>query len=323
MSGLTKEPVIEARDRLQLETELKAGMLLGSKGLDKQIYLYASNRITCVLEEIGRLREQTFRCIGLGTGKDCDLDQYDISYDHLVLWDDQAKEIVGSYRLKPCAEAKSLPGNETGLYTQSIYQLSDKFIQEYFVETVEIGRVFIQEKYWGTRSLDYLWYGMAYYFELKPHLRYFICALSIPPNFSPYAKQIMVDFYTRHFGNDETLATALYPYTGCVNTATFFEKLAGIFQTRAKFKFLKTYVAELGFKFPMLYKNTEIFHRDGVKFISFGYDKGFSDALDGLMFADTHRMRVKTKSRYTDSLPIAETLAEHEYADESDIKTTV
>lgn len=55
----------------------------------------------------------------------------------------------------------------------------------------------------------------------------------------------------------------------------------------------------MGLSFPMLFKNTEVFHRDGVRFIAFGYDKAFSNAFDGLMFADTQRIQKLTLDRYT------------------------
>ena len=52
-----------------------------------------------VMDEIGRLRELTFRAVGEGTGQHKDLDVYDRYYRHLVLWDDAALEIAGAYRL--------------------------------------------------------------------------------------------------------------------------------------------------------------------------------------------------------------------------------
>lgn len=41
-------------------------------------------QIPNILIEIGRLREYTFRQVGEGSGKACDLDTYDNHYKHLV-----------------------------------------------------------------------------------------------------------------------------------------------------------------------------------------------------------------------------------------------
>ena len=298
---MAMSPLIKPVSKIELDADIKKAQLLGEKSKDKQLYLYKADYNSPVLLELGRLREEAFRCVGLGSGKSCDLDDYDFFYEHLILWDDTKKAIIGSYRLMPCIDAakKSGANCSPALYTETIYKFTDKFKEDYFDKTVEMGRVFVQKDYWGTRSLDYLWFGMAYYFEERKHLQYFVCALSIPTAFSPYAKQVMVDFYSRLFPCEESLATSLYPYKGSLDTCNFFKKLSNVMAYRARFKFLRNYLADMGFTFPMLYKNTEIFHQDGVKFISFGYDKGFSNALDGLMFADTQRIRSLTRNRYT------------------------
>ena len=51
------------------------------------------------LQEIGRLRELTFRAAGEGTGKASDVDLFDACYLHLFVWDTQAGAIVGAYRM--------------------------------------------------------------------------------------------------------------------------------------------------------------------------------------------------------------------------------
>ncbi|NRB39524.1 MAG: GNAT family N-acetyltransferase [Pseudomonadales bacterium] len=289
--------LIDPIAKAELSKDIKTGKLLAEKGRGKQLYLYTADYESPVLLELGRLREETFRAVGLGSGKSCDIDEYDFSYEQLILWDDDKQAIIGGYRLMECRKAQE---NNIALYTQSIYQYSDEFIDEYFDHTVEMGRVFVQKSYWGTRSLDYLWYGMAYYFAEKPNHHYFVCALSIPTAFSPYARQLMVEFYSRLFPSEKQLATSLFPYKSSnIDTGNFFNKLTDIIGQKARFKFLRKYLEEMGFNFPMLYKNTDIFHKDGVKFISFGYDQGFSNALDGLMLADTRRIRSLTRNRYT------------------------
>src|SRR5277367_2217757 len=66
---------------------------------DFEIYIAAAHRIPNLLQEIGRLREITFREVGEGSGKRSDLDQYDNHYQHLLLWSKARQEIAGAYRL--------------------------------------------------------------------------------------------------------------------------------------------------------------------------------------------------------------------------------
>jgi hypothetical protein len=58
-------------------------------------------QIPSVLNELGRLREITFRATGEGTGKSLDIDRFDEHYIHLFVWNRPRSEIVGAYRLGP------------------------------------------------------------------------------------------------------------------------------------------------------------------------------------------------------------------------------
>jgi len=51
----------------------------------------------------GRLRELSFRQVQEGTGNALDIDSYDRYYRHLILWDEDELEIIGSYRIGEAA----------------------------------------------------------------------------------------------------------------------------------------------------------------------------------------------------------------------------
>src|SRR5438445_11450783 len=68
---------------------------------NNEIYIIIHQNSPSVMKEIGRLRELTFRHAGGGTGKEIDIDEYDISqhpYQQLLVWNPEDKEIVGAYR---------------------------------------------------------------------------------------------------------------------------------------------------------------------------------------------------------------------------------
>ena len=63
------------------------------------VYYARAEQIPNLLNEIGRLREQTFRLVGEGTGKSRDLDHFDQDYLHLMLWDHEHQRLAGAYRI--------------------------------------------------------------------------------------------------------------------------------------------------------------------------------------------------------------------------------
>src|SRR5262249_4832718 len=63
------------------------------------VFCAAAQDIPVTLEEIGRLREITFREVGEGTGRTRDLDRFDQHYLHLVAWDATARRVAGAYRI--------------------------------------------------------------------------------------------------------------------------------------------------------------------------------------------------------------------------------
>jgi putative hemolysin len=71
--------------------------LLVSKNYE--VFLANAELVPNVLQEIGRLREITFREVGEGTNNDIDLDSFDTYYHHMFLWDNEARKIAGAYRM--------------------------------------------------------------------------------------------------------------------------------------------------------------------------------------------------------------------------------
>ena len=62
---------------------------------------------------------------------------------------------------------------------------------------------------------------------------------------------------------------------------------------------LKGNLDALGAQVPMLYKQyVELCEPGGARFLAFGVDPDFSDAVDGLIEVDIERMRPKKRQRY-------------------------
>ncbi|HHS91837.1 MAG TPA: lysophospholipid acyltransferase family protein, partial [Campylobacterales bacterium] len=166
----TQKCIAHPEDRVTLKEELKRCQVLGKTNDSKVIYLYEYEQGSSVLQEISRLREYTFRKVEEGTGKKRDKDEYDHYYKHIVLWDDDALEIVGSYRIAESNFVNANYGYE-GFYTNSLFKFDEKF-EPYLNNSIELGRSFVQPKYWGSRALDYLWQGIGAYLYKNQHIRY-------------------------------------------------------------------------------------------------------------------------------------------------------
>ena len=118
--------IVRPVERRILRRELDSALFLGSPAPQKKLFLASMSNSPSVVREIARLREVTFRHVGEGTGRRLDIDQYDQSYRHLLLWDDNQLEIIGAYRLGFCDEIVSTHGVQ-GLYTSTLFHFSMSF----------------------------------------------------------------------------------------------------------------------------------------------------------------------------------------------------
>ncbi len=86
----------------EIEAELHAGHFLRkANNGGNEIYHFRAVDCPKTMHELGRLREETFRSAGGGTGKELDIDVYDTGeypYTQLIVWNPEAKLILGGYR---------------------------------------------------------------------------------------------------------------------------------------------------------------------------------------------------------------------------------
>ena len=167
----TETAIAHPENRALLRDEVKRCELLGETGDGKIIYLYRYEPNSLIMREVGRLREIAFRAVGEGTGSRRDIDGFDHRYFHLLLWDDDELEIAGAYRICDTAACVDNLGKDY-LYSSELFNYTES-MKPYLERGLELGRSFVQPKYWGRRSLDYLWYGIGCLFAQKPQLSLF------------------------------------------------------------------------------------------------------------------------------------------------------
>ncbi|THB77826.1 MAG: GNAT family N-acetyltransferase [Desulfobulbaceae bacterium] len=282
--------------KANIKSELKNGQSLVKTPDDKTIYFFEKLQDSAVIREIGRLRELTFRAVGEGTGKRRDIDRFDRHYHHLVLWDDDDLEIAGAYRFIDVEKTVAQRGTK-GLYTCSLFNLDPERCY-FFKNGLEIGRSFVQQKYWGNRSLDYLWYGFGAYIRENPHYRYLFGPVSISNDMPTLAKELLIYFYKLYFSDQSSGSYSLNPFQFSQPQSTLQDQFSGN-DYRADFKKLKNLLANLGSSVPTLYKQyTELCEPGGVKFLDFNVDPDFNNCVDGLVIVDTHMLKERKRKRY-------------------------
>jgi putative hemolysin len=287
------ETIAHPENRQLLRDEIRQCELLGSTGDNKQIYLYNFDGDSAVMREIARLRELSFRAVGEGSGKRRDWDRYDSYYDHIILWDEEALELVGAYRMVKTAEVIAEQGVEA-LYTHTLfdYQPASRL---YLEKGLELGRSFVQPKYWGKRSLDYLWFGIGAYLNRFPEVRYLLGPVSISNSFPELAKARMTQFYRHLFPAQSAWALARNPYQPAIETTGDYREE----DYPEAFSRLKRDMATLGVSVPTLYKQySEVCEPGGVQFVDFNVDEEFSDCIDGLVTVDIAYLKESRRKRY-------------------------
>lgn len=265
-----------------------------------QIYCLNSSCIPNILREIGRLRELTFRAVGEGTNHAIDLDEYDIYYNQLFIWDKEKKCIVGAYRIGKGKEIIQQYGVD-GFYLKSLFKIKKRF-HPVLEESLELGRSFIVEEYQKKPlPLFLLWKGILYMMLKNPEYRYLIGPVSISNDYSDLAKEMIIKFIMKyHFDYD--LANSVKPRhkfmfkTKNIDTDIMVEaaqedinkldKCIGQFETK-------------DVRLPVLLKK---YISLNAKIIGFNKDPMFNDCLDGLIVLDIYDVPDKILKNLTEEM---------------------
>src|SRR5690554_3421546 len=167
-----------------------------------EVYCASAVRMPIVMREIGRLREYTFRKIGEETMNSTDLDEYDLYYEHLFIWDTQNRKIVGAYRLGLGNDIIEQYGKK-GFYIHSLFKIRNEIIPM-LRKSIELGRSFVVPEYQRhPYSLFLLWKGIVSYMNTHPEYRYFIGPVSISNEFSDLSKSLIVACIQSYYYNHE------------------------------------------------------------------------------------------------------------------------
>ncbi len=217
---MSMKEVIPPVDKALIEKELTRDKLLReTNNAGNELYVITHHDSPNTMREIGRLREITFRDAGGGTGKELDVDKYDINenpYKQLLVWDPVEKEILGGYRFHLGSDIGVDEHGKVQVATAKLYHFSDEFIRDYLPYTIELGRSFVQPEYQspqrGKKSLyvlDNLWDGLGAIAVNNKDYKYFFGKVTMYTSYHPEARNLILYFLNKHLSDKSGL---LYPF---------------------------------------------------------------------------------------------------------------
>jgi putative hemolysin len=286
-------PVVDEVPRARLEAEIAA--LPPDRRLVEHgrfhVYCAGAADVPWALQEIGRLRELTFRAVGEGTGRSEDIDLYDAFYRHLFLWDAEAGAIVGAYRLGLVDEILARHGKR-GLYTYSLFRYRSRMLHS-LSPGIELGRSFVRAEYQRSFApLLLLWAGIGRFIERAPQYAVLFGAVSISARYAPASRRLIVDYLSAHRA-DPRLAGEVRPrrpFRGGTTSAAM--------SAPASIDELSRRIARIepdGKGVPVLLRH---YLQLGGRLLGFTLDHDFADTLDGLIMVDLREIEEAVLARY-------------------------
>lgn len=279
------QKIIDATNDELMQAEIQTCRITDKRLLESknyEVFLAKKEIIPNILQEIGRLREITFREIGEGTNKPIDLDEFDDYYYHMFLWDNEANKIAGAYRMGMGSEIYGKYGIN-GFYLQDLFRF-DQELHEMMSQSIEMGRAFIIKDYqMRPMPLFLLWKGIVHCTLRFPSHNYLIGGVSISNKFSNFSKSLMIEFMKSHY-YDPYIAQYVRPKKEFKVKLKDGDKDFVFDATKADLQKFDKIIDEIepgSLRLPVLIKK---YVKQNARVIAFNVDPLFNDVVDGLMY---------------------------------------
>lgn len=263
---------------------------------DLAVYLAKANETPRMLQELGRLREVTFRLAGEGTGKGRDLDRFDRYYWHVLLWHKSKQELVGAYRAGNTAEILAEHG-VGGLYTSTLFLYDEQFFEK-IGPALELGRSFVRPAYQRQYApLLLLWKGIARLLGSHAEVPVLFGAVSISSDYSKASREMIYRFFEARMLGDE-LAGLIEPRRPFRPAGLRRWDCRAMCHALRDLEELSQPIIDVesdGKGLPILLRQ---YAKIGGKLIGFNVDRKFSNVLDGLVVVDLRKTEPALLERY-------------------------
>jgi putative hemolysin len=262
------------------------------------VWLATAEQIPHVLQEIGRLRELSFRAANEGTGKSTDLDRFDDHYLHLFIWNAEASEIVGAYRVGATDRILERHGRQ-GLYSNTLFDSRREFFDR-LGPALELGRSFVRPEYQRSFSpLLLLWKGIGAFIARHPRYRMLFGPVSISRDYSDLSRRLIATTLLQH-SQAKDLALMVKPRNPA-KLKPVHVRGCGPRPPQVRFQDFKemgSVIADVEFKqrdVPVLLRH---YLNLGGQILAFNIDRNFGGVMDGLIVVDLSRTDRRTLQRY-------------------------
>ena len=276
---------------------------------NNEIYIVTAHNAPHVMQEIGRLREIAFREAGGGTGKATDIDEFDTCencYKQLIVWNPDAEEIIGGYRYLVGTDWEMDENGQPKLATSHMFHFSQKFLDDYKNQTVELGRSFVSLPYQSSRmgakslfALDNLWDGLGALTVIKPNVKYFFGKMTMYPSYIRKGRDMILYFLKKHFDDKENLIIPMKPLKIDTDEAELKALFCGD-NFKEDYRILNSEIRKMGYNIPPLV-NAYMSLSPTMKLFGTAINYGFGDVEEtGILIAVDEILEEK-RVRHIDS----------------------
>ena len=263
---------------------------------EMQVFFARSRQIPNVLQEIGRLREKTFRAVHEGTGRSIDLDRFDRYYTHLFIWNRGTAEVVGAYRLGRTDRILKRFG-KNGLYTSTLFAYRASLLEQ-IGPALEVGRSFVRCEYQKSYTpLLLLWKGIGHFVVRNPRCKVLFGPVSINNQYDSLSRQLIATFLraNNYLPELAKLIRARNPMRPLPLMGMDLKTTSRVVKDLSDVSELLQEIESTQKSIPILLKQ---YLKLGAKLIGFNVDPSFGDVLDGLIFVDMSETDYKLLERY-------------------------
>jgi putative hemolysin len=310
LSTGSRSEIAKAIEQDRLASEVSAlppeQQLTASAGLE--VYHARARQIPSLLQEIGRLREVSFRAAGEGTGRALDLDLFDEYYEHLFLWNPATREVVGAYRLGDADRICARFGKR-GLYTSTLFEFREPLL-ELLNPALELGRSFVRAEYQKSfAALLMLWKGIGEYVARNPRYGVLFGAVSISSDYGVLSREMLVEYLRRHSYELRLahLVRARRPFRHRHGVRALGTELAALGDIETLSGLLSDLEPD-GKGVPILLRQ---YLKLGGRLLGFNVDPAFANSIDCLIMVDLRETDPRVLARYMGREAARSFLARH------------
>lgn len=304
------EKIIDPVDPALIEQELTPERFLRrTNKADNVIYVVDAKCAPHTMREIGRLREISFRASGGGTGKACDIDEFDLMAPpcrQLLVWNPHKREIIGAYRFIAGNDIKTNADGSPRIAMGHMFKFSPAFMRDYLPVTIELGRSFVRPEYQSTHAgvkaifaLDNLWDGLGALTVVHPGMKYLMGKMTMYPAYRHDCRNLLLAFLNLYFPDPDVLVRPIDPLETNADEQELESFFAGN-DFKEDYRRLNAYIRDHGINIPPLV-NAYMSLSPKMRMFGTAINHEFGEVEESGIFFKIDEIANQKKSRHIDT----------------------